>query len=280
MSVPTLRILVGVKRVVDYAVKVRVKPDHSAVETANLKTSMNPFCELAVEAAVQLRERLGAERVAEVVAASIGPAANQETLRTALAMGADRAVLVSTDNASAAANSPSLESEPLGVARALAAVQSRLNANLIILGKQAIDDDANQTGQLLAGILNWSQPTLFSVYIQGTFLSKIEFEEQSDWLQVDREVDEGIERLRLRLPCVLTCDLRLNQPRYVTLPNLMRAKTKPIETRTPSELGVTLNPHWMITRVDEPPSRRQVTMLRNVDELLAKLRQLGVLNRS
>ncbi|KAF6003277.1 hypothetical protein F1559_002580 [Cyanidiococcus yangmingshanensis] len=271
MSVPTLRILVGVKRVVDYAVKVRVKPDHSAVETANLKTSMNPFCELAVEAAVQLRERLGAERVAEVVAASIGPAANQETLRTALAMGADRAVLVSTDNASAAANSPSLESEPLGVARALAAMQSRLNANLIILGKQAIDDDANQTGQLLAGILNWSQ---------ATFLSKIEFEEQSDWLQVDREVDEGIERLRLRLPCVLTCDLRLNQPRYVTLPNLMRAKTKPIETRTPSELGVTLNPHWMITRVDEPPSRRQVTMLRNVDELVAKLRQLGVLNRS
>lgn len=159
MSVPTLRILVGVKRVVDYAVKVRVKPDHSAVETANLKTSMNPFCELAVEAAVQLRERLGAERVAEVVAASIGPAANQETLRTALAMGADRAVLVSTDNASSAstANSPSLESEPLGVARALAAVQSRLSANLIILGKQAIDDDANQTGQLLAGILNWSQ---------------------------------------------------------------------------------------------------------------------------
>lgn len=118
------------------------------------------------------------------------------------------------------------------------------------------------------------------MYIQGTFLSKIEFEEQSDWLQVDREVDEGIERLRLRLPCVLTCDLRLNQPRYVTLPNLMRAKTKPIETRTPSELGVALNPYWKITRVDEPPSRRQVTMLRNVDELVAKLRQLGVLNHS
>lgn len=243
-----MKILVAVKRVVDHHVKVRVRLDHTDVDIANVKMSINPFDEIAVEEAVRLKEKGVAS---EIVAVSCGPAACQETLRTALAIGADRAILVETDDTL----------QPLAVAHLLAAIQARESAGLLLLGKQAIDDDACQTGQMLAALLK--RP-------QATFASKIDIADGQ--ALVSREVDGGEETLRLKLPAVVTADLRLNEPRYVTLPNIMKAKKKPLQRLTPSELGVDTAPRLTVLKVTEPPARSGGIRVGSVDELVEKLR--------
>jgi electron transfer flavoprotein beta subunit len=244
------KILVPVKRVVDYNVKIRVKPDGSGVETANVKMSMNPFDEIAVEEAIRLREA-GDNGVEEIVAVSIGPQKAQETLRTALAMGADRAILVKTDDLV----------EPLGVAKTLKALIDKEVPELVILGKQAIDDDCNQTGQMLAALLGWPQ---------ATFASKLEAVDGG--LHVTREVDGGLQTLSMPLPAIVTTDLRLNEPRYASLPNIMKAKKKPLEEMTPADLGVDLAPRLKVLKTTEPPERQGGVKVESVQELIDKLR--------
>jgi electron transfer flavoprotein beta subunit len=243
-----MKVLVPVKRVVDYNVKVRVKSDHTGVDIANVKMSMNPFDEIAVEEATRLKEKGAA---AEIVAVSCGVAQCQETLRTALAIGADRGILVQTD----------AELQPLAVAKLLKALVDKEQPGLVILGKQAIDDDANQTGQMLAALLDWPQ---------ATNASKVEV--QGDRVQVTREVDGGLETLSLALPAVVTTDLRLNEPRYVTLPNIMKAKKKPLETVAPDALGVDVAPRLKTLKVSEPPSRSAGVIVPDVATLVDKLK--------
>lgn len=243
-----MKILVSLKRVIDFNVKVRVRPDGTGVETSNVKMSMNPFDEIAVEEAVRMKEKGVAT---EVVAVSCGPSACQETLRNALALGADRAILVQAD----------AELQPLAVAKLVAAIARREAPKLIILGKQAIDDDANQTGQMLAALLDWPQ---------ATFASKLQPEEGR--AVVEREVDGGLETVEVTLPAVVTTDLRLNEPRYATLPNIMRAKKKPLETLTPDALGVDVTPRLTTLKVIEPPARKGGGRVADVKELVAKLR--------
>ena len=243
-----MKILVSVKRVVDYNVKVRIKPDGSGVDTASVKMSMNPFDEIAVEEAVRLKEKgLGTE----IVVVSCGVAACQETLRTALALGADRAILVETD----------VELQPLAVAKLLKAVVEKEGPRLVICGKQAIDDDANQTGQMLAGLLGWPQ---------ATSASKLDI--AGDRATVKREIDGGLETIEMPLPLVVTADLRLNEPRYATLPNIMKAKKKPLETVQPAALGVDVAPRLTTLKVVEPPKRQGGGKVADVKELVAKLR--------
>ncbi len=242
-----MKILVAVKRVVDYNVKVRAKADGSGVETANVKMSMNPFDEIAVEEAVRLQE---AGKAKEIVAVSLGVAACQDTLRTALAMGADRAVLVETD----------AELQPLAVAKLLKAVVEREKPDLVILGKQAIDDDANQTGQMLAALLGWAQ---------GTFASKVE--PGNGTVTVTREVDGGLETLELKLPTLISADLRLNEPRFVKLPNIMKAKKKPLDVLKPADLGVDVTPRLVTLKVQEPPKRQAGIKVDTVAALVDKL---------
>jgi len=243
-----MKVLVPVKRVVDYNVKVRVKSDQSDVDIANVKMSMNPFDEIAVEEAVRLREKSVA---AEVVTVSCGGAQCQETLRTAMAIGADRSILVQTDETL----------QPLAVAKLLRAVVDKEQPHLVILGKQAIDDDANQTGQMLAALLDWPQ---------ATFASKIEV--VGDAVKVTREVDGGLETLALKLPAIITTDLRLNEPRYVTLPNIMKAKKKPLETLTPADLNVNVAPRLKTLKVAEPPTRAAGVIVADVAALVDKLK--------
>ncbi|MCG5236622.1 electron transfer flavoprotein subunit beta/FixA family protein [Xanthobacter oligotrophicus] len=243
-----MKVIVPVKRVVDYNVKVRVKADGSGVETANVKMSMNPFDEIAVEEALRLREAGAAE---EVIAVSVGTSACQETLRTALAMGADRAILVETAE----------ETQPLGVAKALRAVVEREAARLVVLGKQAIDDDCNQTGQMLAGLLGWGQ---------GTFASKISV--SSGTVVVTRETDAGLETVELALPVILTADLRLNEPRYASLPNIMKAKKKPLTVVTASDLGVDMAPRLQTLKVTEPRRRGGGIKVADIAALVEKLK--------
>ena len=243
-----MKVLVPVKRVVDYNVKVRVKSDGSGVDIANVKMSMNPFDEIAVEEAMRLKE---GGKAAEVIAVSCGVTQCQETLRTAMAIGADRAVLVETD----------AELQPLAVAKLLKAVADKEQPQLIVLGKQAIDDDCNQTGQMLAALLGWPQ---------ATFASKVSIE--GDKVVVTREVDGGLETLSLSLPAIVTTDLRLNEPRYVTLPNIMKAKKKQLDVVKPDELGVDVTPRLKTLKVAEPPKRSAGTMVPDVATLVAKLK--------
>ncbi|KAI1303033.1 Electron transfer flavoprotein subunit beta [Halotydeus destructor] len=250
-----MRILVGCKRVIDYAVKIRVKPDKSGVVTDGVKHSLNPFDEIAVEEAVRLKEK---KLASEIIAVSCGPAQCQETLRTALAMGADRAIHIEV---------PAKEYEtlqPLHVSKILAKLAQDEKVDLIIVGKQAIDDDANQTAQMTAAQLDWSQ---------GTCASKVEKEDGH--LKVTREVDGGLETIRLKLPSVLSADLRLNEPRYATLPNIMKAKKKPIDKRTAADLGVDLSPRIQVISVEDPPTRQAGVKVKDVDELLSKLKEAG-----
>jgi electron transfer flavoprotein beta subunit len=247
-----MKLLVAVKRVIDFNVKPRVKMDGSGVDLANVKMSMNPFDEIAVEEAIRLKEKGVAT---EIVAVSIGPAKAQETLRTALAMGADRAVLVQTEE----------EVEPLAVAKILKGIAAEENPDLIILGKQAIDDDSNQTGQMLAALLGWPQ---------GTFASKVEVA-GSD-LNVTREIDGGLETVKLATPAVVTTDLRLNEPRYASLPNIMKAKSKPLAVKSPGDYGVDVAPRLETLKVTEPPKRQAGIKVGSVDELVGKLKALGV----
>ena len=247
-----MKLLVPVKRVIDFNVKPRVKADGSGIDLASVKMSMNPFDEIAVEEAIRLKEKGAAS---EIVAVSIGPAKAQETLRTALAMGADRAILVVTD----------AEVEPLAVAKILARIAEEEQPGMVILGKQAIDDDANQTGQMLAALLGWAQ---------GTFASKVEVE--GDAVNVTREVDGGLETVRLKLPAVVTTDLRLNEPRYASLPNIMKAKSKPLAQKTPEDYGVDMTPRLTTLEVAEPPKRTAGVKVGTVDELIDKLRETGV----
>ena len=247
-----MKILVPVKRVVDYNVKIRVKPDGSGVELANVKMSMNPFDEIAVEEAIRLKEK---GKVTEIVAVSIGPQQAQETLRTALAMGADRAILVKTD----------VNCEPLAVAKVLKAIVEKESPNLVILGKQAIDDDSNQTGQMLAALMG--RP-------QGTFANEVTLE--GDSVTVKREIDGGLETVKLTLPAIVTTDLRLNEPRYASLPNIMKAKSKPLDTKIPADLGVDTAPRIRTIKVSEPPVRSAGIKVADVDELVAKLKALGI----
>ena len=243
-----MKVLVAVKRVVDFNVKVRVKPDNTGVETANVKMSMNPFDEIAVEAAVRLKE---AGSATEIIAVSCGVQACQETLRTALAIGADRAILVETNE----------ELQPLAVAKLLKAICQKESPQLVILGKQAIDDDSNQTGQMLAALLGWPQ---------ATFASKIEL--TGGGAKVTREVDGGLETISIKLPAVVTTDLRLNEPRYVTLPNIMKAKKKTLETLKPDALGVDVSPRLTTVRVVEPANRKAGVKVADAKALVDKLR--------
>ena len=243
-----MKVLVPVKRVVDFNVKVRVRSDGSGVDTANVKMSMNPFDEIAVEEAVRLKEKC---IVTEIVAVSCGVTACQETLRTALAIGADRAILVETD----------AELQPLAVAKLLRAIAIKETPQLVILGKQAIDDDANQTGQMLAALLDWPQ---------ATFASKIDIADGT--ATVKREIDGGLETLAMALPAVITTDLRLNEPRYATLPNIMKAKKKPLEIVKPDALGVDVSPRLATLKVVEPPKRKAGGKVADAKELVAKLR--------
>ncbi|MFI5407778.1 electron transfer flavoprotein subunit beta/FixA family protein [Kaistia sp. UC242_56] len=249
-----MKILVPVKRVVDTNVKIRVKADGTGVDLANVKMSMNPFDEIAVEEALRLKE---AGKATEVVVVSIGTDKSAETLRTGLAMGADRAILVKTDAASV---------EPLAVAKLLKAVIANEAPGLVILGKQAIDDDSNQTGQMLAALLGWPQ---------ATFASKVVLGDGS--VDVTREVDGGLETLRLTLPAIVTTDLRLNEPRYASLPNIMKAKKKPLDETSPDTLGVDASPRLTVLKTVEPTGRTAGVKLGTVDELVAKLKQAGVL---
>ena len=247
-----MKILVPVKRVVDFNVKIRVKPDGSGVELANIKMSMNPFDEIAVEEAIRLKE---GGKATEIVAVSVGPAQASETIRTALAMGADRGILVKTDG----------PVEPLAVAKILKAIVDAEKPGLVIMGKQAIDDDSNQTGQMLAALLG--RP-------QGTFASEVTVE--GDSVVVVREVDGGLETVKLALPAIVTTDLRLNEPRYASLPNIMKAKSKPLATKTPADYGVDITPRLKTLKVGEPPVRQAGIKVADVDALVAKLKELGV----
>ena len=248
-----MKLLVPVKRVVDANVKVRVKGDGTGVELANVKMAMNPFDEIAVEEAIRLKEAGKAE---EIVVVSIGPAQAAETLRTALAMGADRAILVKVDG----------EVEPLGVAKVLKGVVEAEKPGLVILGKQAIDDDSNQTGQMLAALLGWSQ---------GTFASKIEL--AGDRAKVTREVDGGLQTVDLKMPAIVTADLRLNQPRYASLPNIMKAKKKPLDEKAPGDFGADVTPRLKVLKTEEPGGRKAGVKVKTVAELVSSLKSAGVL---
>lgn len=243
-----MKVLVGVKRVIDFNVKIRLRADNSGVETANVKMSMNPFDEIGVEEAVRLKE---AGTVEEVIAVSLGVQQCQDTIRTALAMGADRGIHVVTD----------APLEPLAVAKLLKAVVDKESAELVIVGKQAIDDDSNQTGQMLAALLGWPQ---------GTFASKLVID--NGQAEVTREIDGGLETVMLKLPAVISTDLRLNEPRYASLPNIMKAKKKPIEALKPEDLGVDTTPHLVTLRVEEPPKRQAGVIVENADALVDKLK--------
>ena len=243
-----MKVLVPVKRVVDYNVKVKAKSDETGVDLANAKMSLNPFCEIAIEEAVRLKEAGKAE---EVIAVSVGTSASQEQLRTSLALGADRAILVETE----------IEVEPLGVAKILKEVVNKENPDLIILGKQAIDDDSNQTGQMLASLLGIAQ---------GTFASEVKISEGS--VEVTREIDGGLQTVNLNLPAIVTTDLRLNEPRYASLPNIMKAKKKPLETITTDDLGVDASPRLTTLKVANPPEREAGVKVESVDELVDKLK--------
>ncbi len=243
-----MKVLVPVKRVIDYNVKVRVKADNSGVELANVKMAMNPFDEIAVEQALRLKEAGGAE---EVVVVSIGPAQNQETIRTALAMGADRGIHIEASH----------DIEPLAVAKLLKAVVERETPGLVLVGKQAIDDDCNQTGQMLAALLGWAQ---------GTFVSALEV--AGDKAKIVREVDGGLEHLEIKMPAIVSVDLRLNEPRYASLPNIMKAKKKPLDSLTVDELGVDISPRLTIVKVEEPAAREAGIKVVDVKELVEKLK--------
>ncbi|MFB0951915.1 MAG: electron transfer flavoprotein subunit beta/FixA family protein [Rhodospirillales bacterium] len=243
-----MKALVAVKRVVDYNVKIRVKPDQSGVELQNVKMSMNPFDEIAVEEGMRLKE---AGTIEELIAVSIGPAQSQETIRTALAMGADRGILVETDE----------EVQPLAVAKILKAIALKESPDIVIVGKQAIDDDSNQTGQMLAALMDWPQ---------ATFASELEI--GSGEASVTREVDGGLETIKVKLPMVMSTDLRLNEPRYASLPNIMKAKKKPIDTTTPADLGVDIAPRLKTIKVEEPPKRQGGVKVADVSELVDKLK--------
>ena len=249
-----MKVLVPIKRVVDYNVKIRVKSDNSGVELSNVKMSMNPFDEIAVEEAIKLKE---AGTVSEIVVLSIGPQQSQETIRTALAMGADRGVLVKTDELV----------EPLNVAKIIKAVSEEENPDLIILGKQAIDDDSNQTGQMLAALLGWSQ---------GTFASELKINDGK--ANVVREIDGGLQTLEIKLPSIITTDLRLNEPRYASLPNIMKAKKKPIDEKLPEDYNLKISPMLEIVKVSEPAQREAGIKVETVEELVDKLKnEAGVL---
>ena len=243
-----MKVLVPVKRVIDYNVKVRVKADNSGVELANVKMAMNPFDEIAVEQALRLKEAGGAE---EVVVVSIGPAQNQETIRTALAMGADRGIHIEASH----------DIEPLAVAKLLKAVVERETPGLVLVGKQAIDDDCNQTGQMLAALLGWAQ---------GTFVSALEV--AGDKAKIVREVDGGLEHLEIKMPAIVSVDLRLNEPRYASLPNIMKAKKKPLDSLTVDELGIDISPRLTIVKVEEPAAREAGIKVADVKELVEKLK--------
>jgi electron transfer flavoprotein beta subunit len=247
-----MKILVPVKRVLDYNVKPRVKADGTGVDLANVKMSMNPFDEIGVEEAIRLKEKGVAT---EIVVVSVGPAKAQETLRTALAMGADRAILVQTDD----------EVEPLALAKIFKAIADAEQPGLVILGKQAIDGDNNQTGQMLAALTGWAQ---------GTFASAVNVE--GDSVSVTREVDGGLETVKLKLPAIVTTDLRLNEPRYASLPNIMKAKSKPLDTKSPADYGVDTAPRVKTVKVSEPAARSAGVKVADVDELVAKLKAMGV----
>ncbi|KAH7620673.1 putative Electron transfer flavoprotein subunit beta, mitochondrial [Nannochloris sp. 'desiccata'] len=244
-----MRLLVAVKRVIDYNARVRVKPDKSGVDLSSVKMSMNPFCEIAVEEALRIKEKKEAD---EVVAVSIGPKQSQDTLRTALAMGADRAIHIPIDQ----------EVSPLGIAHLLAAIAKKEQPGLIFLGKQAIDNDSNQTGQMLAGLLKWPQ---------ATFASQVVVD-KSGSVTVTREIDQGLETLKLNIPAVVTTDLRLNEPRYATLPNIMKAKKKPMDVIEPKDLDVTLEPQLQTLSVEEPAKRKGGVILSSAAELVDKLK--------
>ena len=248
-----MKVLVPIKRVVDYNVKIRVKSDQTGVDLANVKMSMNPFDEIAVEEAVRPKE---AGTATEIVAASIGVQQTTETIRTALAMGADRGILVKTDETV----------EPLNVAKILKAIAEEEKPDLIILGKQAIDDDCNQTGQMLAALLGWPQ---------GTFASKVELE--GGKLKLTREIDGGLQTLMLNMPAVVTTDLRLNEPRYASLPNIMKAKKKPIDEKAPSDYGVDVKARLEVLKVTEPPQRQAGIKVETVEQLVSKLKEAGVI---
>jgi electron transfer flavoprotein beta subunit len=248
-----MKILVPVKRVVDYNIKIRVKPDGSGVDLANVKMSMNPFDEIAVEEALRLKE---AGKATEIVLVTIGPAKADETLRTGLAMGADRGILVNTD----------ATVEPLAVAKILAKIAAEEKPGLVILGKQAIDDDSNQTGQMLAALLGWGQ---------GTFASKVEI--AGDSVDVTREIDGGLQTVTLKLPAVVTTDLRLNEPRYVKLPDIIKAKKKEVAAKTPADYGVDIAPRLEVVKTSEPPVRKAGIKVGSVAELVSKLKEAGVL---
>ena len=247
-----MKILVPVKRVIDYNVKPRVKADGSGVDLANVKMSMNPFDEIAVEEAIRIKEAGNAE---EIVAVSVGPAKAQETLRTALAMGADRAILVESDE----------DLEPLAVAKILKAIVEEEQPGLVLLGKQSISDDSNQTGQMLAALLD--RP-------QGTFANTITLE--GDSITVKREIDGGLETVKLTMPAIVTTDLRLNEPRYASLPNIMKAKKKPLDTKSPADFGVDTAPRLKTLKVSEPPVRQAGEKVEDVDALVAKVKALGI----
>lgn len=247
-----MKVLVPVKRVIDYNVKARVKADQSGVDLANVKMSMNPFDEIAVEEAIRLKDKAGAT---EIVVVSVGPQKAQETIRTALAMGADRGILVQTDD----------EVEPLGVAKILAKIVEEEQPQVILVGKQAIDDDSSQVGQMLGALTG---------YGQGTFASKVEI--SGDTANVTREVDGGLETVAIKLPAIVTTDLRLNDPRYPSLPNIMKAKSKPMASKTPADYGVDVSPRLETLKVEEPAKRQGGAKVGSVDELVTKLKSLGV----
>ena len=251
-----MKVLVAVKRVVDFNVKIRVKSDGSGVELANVKMSMNPFDEIAVEEVVRLKEK---GKVTEIVAVSVGPIKSQETIRTALSMGADRGLLIETPDGQAI--------EPLSVAKILKGVIDAEKPAFVILGKQAIDDDCNQTGQMLAALLGWPQ---------ATFASKLVIE--GDAALVTREVDGGLETLKLALPLVVTTDLRLNEPRYPSLPNIMKAKKKPLDVKKPADFGIDVSPRLNVLKTVEPPGRKAGVRVANAAELIAKLKEVGALS--
>ena len=248
-----MKVLVPVKRVIDYNVKVRVKTDQTGVDLANVKMSMNPFDEIAVEEAVRLKEK---GKATEIVVVSIGPQQATETIRTALAMGADRGILVKCDT----------DVEPLAVAKILKAIVAAEDPKLVITGKQAIDDDSNQTGQMLAALLGWGQ---------GTFAHKLELDDIS--AKIEREIDGGLQTVEVKLPAVMTTDLRLNEPRYASLPNIMKAKKKPIEEKTPADYGVDVTPRLKVLKVTEPPKRGGGIKVKTVSELLDKLQEAGAI---
>lgn len=248
-----MKIMVPVKRVVDYNVKVRVKSDNTGVELANVKMSMNPFDEIAVEEAIRLKEAGAAE---EIVVVSIGPKAAQETIRTGLAMGADRGILVEHDG----------DAEPLAIAKVLKGIVEAENPDIVLLGKQAIDGDNNQTGQMLGQLLGWAQ---------GTFASEVKVDGGS--VNVTREIDGGLETVKLALPAIITTDLRLNEPRYASLPNIMKAKRKPIDEKTPGDFGVDMAPRLTTLKVEEPPKREAGIMVETVEDLVSNLKEKGVI---